>query len=239
MPGEMAPVAEELSSDYGILEPLQTAVSLEGQVRELYDVLEDSSNPPITVIGWSWGAMLSFILTARYPSILKKLILVSGGAFTRRYARKIKKTRLSRLNRKERERFKSVMKALDDPCYANKDMLMLNLETLMYKTDLYNPLPFKSDVAEYQYNILRDVWRDAEEFRASGKLLKLGRDISCPVVAIHGDYDPHPYDGVKKPLSHIIRDFKFILLEKCGHKPWVEEQARDKFYTVIREELEQ
>ena len=31
-PGEMAPVAEELSSDFGILEPLQTKDSIEGLV---------------------------------------------------------------------------------------------------------------------------------------------------------------------------------------------------------------
>ena len=110
----------------------------------------------------------------------------------------------------------------------------------MYKTDLYNPLPFKSDVVEYQYNVFRDVWRDAEEFRASGELLKLRKNISCPVVAIHGDYDPHPYMGVRKPLSlGAIRDFKFILLEKCGHKPWVEKDAMDKFYYVIKKELEE
>jgi hypothetical protein len=33
-PGEMAPVAKELSLLTGVLEPLQTADSLEGQVRE-------------------------------------------------------------------------------------------------------------------------------------------------------------------------------------------------------------
>lgn len=236
-PGEMAPVAIELSSRWGILEPLQTAVSLEGQFRELYYVLIDNSNLPVTVIGWSWGAMLGFILAARCPTIVKKLILVSSGVFDKRYANKIEQTRLGRLGREEKEKFQSVIKALDDPCFANKDMLMLNLETLMYKTDLYNPLPFKSDVVEYQYNVFRDVWRDAEEFRASGELLKLRKNISCPVVVIHGDYDPHPYMGVEKPLSGTIRDFKFILLENCGHKPWVEKDAMDNFYYVIKKEL--
>lgn len=39
-PGEMAPVARELSSARGVLEPLQTATTLEGQVKELKAVLE-------------------------------------------------------------------------------------------------------------------------------------------------------------------------------------------------------
>src|SRR5215467_3183039 len=37
--GEMAPVARELAGDRGILEPLQTATSLEGQVEELHVTL--------------------------------------------------------------------------------------------------------------------------------------------------------------------------------------------------------
>jgi hypothetical protein len=32
-PGQMAPVARELSRDYGVLEPLQTATTLDGQVE--------------------------------------------------------------------------------------------------------------------------------------------------------------------------------------------------------------
>jgi len=32
-PGEMAPVAEELSSDYGVLEPLQTKDSIKEQIE--------------------------------------------------------------------------------------------------------------------------------------------------------------------------------------------------------------
>jgi pimeloyl-ACP methyl ester carboxylesterase len=57
------------------------------------------------------------------------------------------------------------------------------------------------------------------------------------VVAIHGDYDPHPAEGVQKPLSAILENFRFILLKNCGHKPWVERQARDRFYAVLKVEL--
>jgi len=66
-PGEMALVARELSCVRGVLELLQTATTLEGQVQELKAVLEKNAAPPVTLIGFSWGAMLSFILTAQYP----------------------------------------------------------------------------------------------------------------------------------------------------------------------------
>ena len=31
----------------------------------------------------------------------------------------------------------------------------------------------------------------------------MGRKIKCPVVAIHGDYDPHLAEGVREPLSRV------------------------------------
>jgi pimeloyl-ACP methyl ester carboxylesterase len=57
------------------------------------------------------------------------------------------------------------------------------------------------------------------------------------VVAIHGDYDPHPADGINIPLSNALPDFRFVLLEHCGHYPWIEWQAQVKFYEILVEEL--
>lgn len=102
-PGEMAPVARELSSVRGVLEPLQTAATLEGQVQELKAVLENNGDLPVTLIGFSWGAMLSFIVSAQYPLFVKKLILIGSGAYEEKYAVNIMKTRLSRLSEEERE----------------------------------------------------------------------------------------------------------------------------------------
>ncbi len=74
-PGHMAPVAWELSQDWGGLEPLQTAISLEGQILELRTVLIVNGDLPVTLIGSSWGAMLGFIFSTRYSEFVKKLIL--------------------------------------------------------------------------------------------------------------------------------------------------------------------
>ena len=75
------------------------------------------------------------------------------------------------------------------------------------------------------------------EFRASGELLKTVSRIQCPVVAIHGTYDPHPAEGIREPLSRVLPDFRFILLEDCGHLPWIERQARDEFFRVLEQEI--
>ena len=70
------------------------------------------------------------------------------------------------------------------------------------------------------------------------ELLGLAPQIRCPVVAIHGDYDPHPAEGIQSPLSSAVNDFRFILLKNCGHLPWIERQAKDEFFALLRRELQ-
>jgi len=236
-PGEMAPVARELSTVAGVLEPLQTQDSVEGQVAELCDVLGKNGDLPVTLIGFSWGAWLSFILTARHPSLVKKLILIGSGAFEEKYAENIMADRLIRLSEKERIEVLNLIEVLDNPTAVDKNQAMARFGELMAGADSYDPLPHRSELLEYRHDINQNVWQQASKLRSSGELLRLGGKIRCPVVAVHGDYDPHPAEGVREPLARVLKDFKFILLEKCGHEPWLEKYARDKFYEVLKEEL--
>ena len=236
-PGEMAPVARELSHLGGVLEPLQTAATLDGQVEELKDVLEKHGDLPVTLIGFSWGAMLSFITAARHPSLMEKLILVGSGPYEAKYAADIMNIRLGRLDQRDRSEALSLMEALNDPTVEEKDARMARLGELIDCADSYDALPHEDETLECRYDVYWGVWERARKLRKSGELLKLGERIRCPVVAIHGDYDPHPYEGVRQPLSRVVKDFRFILLEKCGHRPWIERSARNGFYSILQREL--
>ena len=238
--GEMAPVARELADDRGILEPLQTALSLEGQVEELYLTLEASAAPPVVLIGFSWGAWLSYITAARYPSLIRKLLLVASGPFDERYVVQLQETRLKRLNEQEQEEWRVINKALGDPAAEDKDALLTRLAVLASVADTYDPIVTESEAADMidtKGEVFQRVWTTASEWRRNGTLLELGKRIQCPVVALHGDYDPHPVEGVQKPLSALLKDFRLIILKNCGHRPWCEQQARGDFYRAIRQEL--
>ncbi len=235
--GEMAPVARELASSWGVLEPLQTAKSLQGQIEELKTVLEKNAEPPVFLIGFSWGAWLSFIFAANYPAFVRKLILIGSGPFDEKYAAGIQETRLNRLSQEERTEVESLYQILEDPAAEDKTKSFARFGELFSKADAYDPITYESQAIDYDADIFQNVWNEAAELRKSGKLLKLGGRIKCPVVAIHGDYDPHPAEGVQKPLSAILKNFRFVLLANCGHKPWTERQAKDEFYRILKEEL--
>jgi pimeloyl-ACP methyl ester carboxylesterase len=235
--GEMAPVAHEISQSSGILEPLQTERTLTGQVAELKNVLTRQGNLPVVLIGHSWGAMLGCILAAKYPAMVKKLILVSSGVFDENYATGIMSTRLDRLSQQDIIVLDSLEIKLSDPESQDKNRIFAELGTIIDKADSFDPLAHTHEGIEYNYDIHTRVWAEARAFRKSGALIALGKQIRCPVIAIHGDYDPHPADGIKIPLSRVIHKFRFFLLEICGHYPWRERSARDRFYEIINAEL--
>jgi pimeloyl-ACP methyl ester carboxylesterase len=236
-PGEMAPVARELAKRHGVLEPLQTASTLQGQISELETILKRNGHLPVTLVGHSWGAMLSFIFAAQCPSLVKKLVLVSSGVFEDKYAERITATRLSRLTDEEIVAVDSLSRTLDDTNATDKNRVFAELGNHISRADSFDPLPHESEIIVFQYDIYRSVWKDTQKMRTSGRLLALGKQIHCPVLAIHGDYDPHPAAGVRDPLSGVLEDFTFILLEKCGHRPWIERAARDRFYGILEQEL--
>jgi pimeloyl-ACP methyl ester carboxylesterase len=237
-PGTMAPVARELAAaGWGVLEPLQTADTLDGQVEELRAILAEYASAPVSVLGSSWGAMLGFIFAARHPAMVKKLILIGSGVYEERFAADIERERQRRMSADERRQADAWMEALDATAVEDKDTPLAHLGALSTKTDAYDPITLDTETLEVSYRIHQRVWQDAVALRRSGEVLALGRRIACPVVAIHGDYDPHPAAGIREPLAPILRDFRFIPLAHCGHLPWIERQARDTFFALLRTEL--
>lgn len=235
--GEMASLAADLASDRGILEPLQTATSVAGQVAELKATIESCGNPPVTLVGFSWGAWLCLMVAAQYPALVDKLILIGCGPLPEALAAQALETRLDRLGEEERSDFIAHLMILSDPEAVEKDSSLARLGALVAKTDSYDPFITDPDKIEYRGDIFQKVWEEAAEMRRNGELLALGAQIKCPVVAIHGDSDPHPVAGVQNLLASALKDFRFILLKNCGHKPWIERQARNEFSRILKNEL--
>jgi pimeloyl-ACP methyl ester carboxylesterase len=233
----MAHVARELSAVKSVLEPFQTEMSLEGQIQELRSVLSEHGQVPVTLIGFSWGAFLSWMVAARYPALVKKLILVGSAPFEEHYATSITKTRFNRLKPQERAEAKSLLLQMEDPQTPDKNALLGRLGCLLAFADAFDPISMEDETFHCQYTIFKSVWDEAAEKRRSMALLHMAHSITCPVVAIHGDWDPHPSQGVSVPLSRELTDFKFILLTKCGHRPWIERNAAEEFFNVLVKEI--
>ena len=240
-PGSARGLARALASGRGVLECLQSATSVDGQVEELRAQLEAHAAPPLAVVGHSWGAWLGSLLAAKHAHLVGVLVLVGSGPFEASYADQILPRRLARLTEEEAAEARCCLADLDRPD-APADALA-RLGALFGKADAYDPLPSDEDALvedeplALQPAVYASVWREANELRRSGELLSWAGMVRCPVLAIHGADDPHPAEGVAAPLSRVLGDFRLVLLDRCGHEPWRERWARAAFLDALEREL--
>ena len=235
--GEMAPVARRLAMARGVLEPFQSATSVDGQVDELGRTLRQYGRPPLTVIGFSWGAWLGLLLAAARPDLVEKLILIGCAPLEASQALRIETVRLSRLTESERTEFHRLQQAWLDPGFKDRNALLARLGALFSKADACDPLPGPAESVKLRADIFASVWSEAAALRTSGRMLERVARVACPVRAIHGDFDPHPAEAVRETLSRLVPDFRFHLLKQCGHRPWIERLAREPFFQILDNEL--
>jgi len=233
--GEMKPVAETLSKDFGVLECLQTEKSINRQIKELHEQLTSSAEIPVILIGFSWGAWLGILFASKYPNLVKKLILISSGALESKYNVDLMKIRLNRLSKSNREEAEKIIATINANNSDNETLKRFG--ELMTIADSFDYLSDDSDSIELNMEIYQSVWQEAARLRDTNELINCADKIECPIVVFHGEFDPHPIDGVEKPLSERVKNAKIVRLQKCGHTPWKEVFAKDEFYRLLRDEL--
>jgi pimeloyl-ACP methyl ester carboxylesterase len=168
--------------------------------------------------------------------MVKKIILVASPSFTEGYAATVSEKRLQRLSEKEKKELDHLNALLRQKDTRNKNVYFAALSDLLLKADSYDLVFGRNEKVKLDYRIFQKTWEEADEYRASGRLIQTVKTITSPVRAIHGEYDPHPYQGVNEPLE-ILKDFKRFLLKDCGHYPWLEKNARGPFFDILHKEI--
>lgn len=234
-PGSAFGIAAGLGS---ALEPFQTADSLDGQVLELAATLRTDIAAPAALVGHSWGATLALLTAAEEPDLVRTVVLVGSGGYSAEAYLRTTENRMGRLSLQNRQRALALKAKLkSNPEAAPTDELM-EYYRLISEADGYDLDPsIEEPPVEFQYEVNQKVWATAAAIRESGELLERIASVRCPVVAIHGDDDPHPADTVYEPLSSLLPDFRMVLLERCGHEPWKERHARLPFFEALRAAL--
>ncbi|WP_025691411.1 alpha/beta hydrolase [Paenibacillus zanthoxyli] len=205
--GELAPLSKIICTEISVVEPFQTKRSISELLTEMKEVIDEIGIAPVNLVGYSWGAWLSFIFSSVYPELVYKLILVGSGPFEEKYVQEMIQTRISRMTDLDKIKHDEIMEQLSKE-EVDRARILSEFGKLMSKIDNYDSIPDESNHVNIDFEIYENVWGEASILRKNGELLEYGRNITCPVIAIHGTYDPHPYMGVIEPLSKIIKDFR-------------------------------
>lgn len=230
--GSLGYCARQLANKTGIgvIEPFQSKYSISELIRELHWQLNDNISGKAILVGHSWGAWLAALLAGQYPGLVEKLILVGCPPLEDKYAEEITDRRLQNLPEEDR----CIFTRIKDDISCDEDMR--TMQALIAKSDNWC---LRGDCRQISQIIdskmYSQVWPEAAMMRHEGKLSSAFRDIKCRIYLIHGENDPHPIAGVVTPLLDLGIDFEAHILPGCGHSPFEEEQAGERFFGIAKD----
>ncbi len=239
--GELASLSNEISKSIACIELLQTQSKVEEEIQEIGEVISANMQIPIIMVGHSWGALISFLFAARFPSIVQKLVLIGCPPLREEYVERVRRTRWERMTSEKIRELKEIESRLDDSDPTIRTQAFQEFGKFYEEIDsfsldktlqLLDPKYLK-----YSYEIANKIWMDFLPIRKTNKLLEAISKISCPLVFIHGDFDPHPILGFEEPLKSIQKPYILHKLERCGHSPWIEKYAHQEFHRILKKEL--
>lgn len=186
------------------------------------------------------GALLGFLFAARFPAQTRKLVMVAAPAFTAADAARIRPLQEGRLGAKARAQLAQLAAVLEsDADRSVRDQALADLARLLQPAEIFErAADIEDEPVIAQHDIYTAVWREALRLRGDGDLLAHGRAIDCPVLLLHGDYDPRPAAAISAALAGVVRDFRAVILPRCGHLPWLERHARSVFFDHLRRALD-
>ena len=237
-PGYMAPVARELGKKFGVLEPLQTMSSLKAQIKELDEQITKYCNKPICLIGSSWGATLALLYASEYTDKVSKIILIGSCVYDAKTSKDVNAIRLNRMSEDTKTRFNDLSDKMKQCSDKDKNLFFQKLADCFFESDTFDPITKNLEIIACQHDINKTVWNDFKNIRDTpNALANIFSKIKIPVVNIHGEYDPHLIEGIQPFLTSCIDNITLNILKKCGHYPWIERHAKEKFYKLIDNEI--
>jgi pimeloyl-ACP methyl ester carboxylesterase len=232
--GDLAPLARELAKRWRVLEPFQRGsgagrLTVATHVQDLDEVIRArcGGQRPI-LVGHSWGAMLALAYAASHPGTASALVLIGCGTFTAAARAEFKARLHARLTPADREELTRIEETIgdEDQRYAARGRLMMRV----YACDVEDAPSEYEAVDALGHD---ETWTDMLRLQREGVYPAAFAAIRVPVLMIHGEVDPHPGTTIRDDLRTCIPHLEYVELAECGHSPWLERRARQRFYEVI------
>jgi pimeloyl-ACP methyl ester carboxylesterase len=248
MVGNMGPIGEALVDlgqviDYDqrgtFKSPSSGPFLVQNHVDDLKYLVEQLAlGTECTLIGHSWGAVLGLIFCAQNPSLATKLVLIGSGPLDldTRNAMADNIDRL--LTSSELETLSGLRAILADKSISLEERIEADFEVMKLITPVYQHDRESLNGFNFVRRNLIPSYacaNDYSEIRNRGDLeLALG-SIKTPVVAIHGRSDVIPWEmlfsSLKRTLAQAPQCFE---IPDSGHMPWLEKNAQEEFFPVLR-----
>lgn len=190
------------------------------------------------LVGHSWGAILGLAFCAQNPKIFKRLILIGCGPLDQATREAMAKNIDQRLNPWERETIDRLRATLADDSIDFETRVQNDLEFLKIITPVYQFDRNSLNGFLFSRRNLKPSYECGDDYsttRNSGDLLRSLKLVKTPVVAIHGKEDVIPYKMIVSTLmGNMDPAPRIFVMDQSGHMPWLEENSRTHFFSILR-----
>lgn len=201
------------------------AITWQTHVEDLTAVIREFSLDPLSIVAYSFGALLTLkYLTESYshPEMVKpkRMVLLDPAPLTRNY-RKAFEDEFARRNRapdivRMREELNASGLRETDPSAYRQRAFELGVAGYFSDPRLANDLtPFRV-VGRVQ----QSVWESLGDFDIISTL----QPAAFPILIVHGRDDPIPVASSTQAAEQL--GAQLVVLDDCGHVPYVEQPAR-------------
>jgi proline iminopeptidase len=243
-PEYLRPVAEKLGGRYAfvlfhqrgtgrsVVETYDaTALSLKNLVGDLEALRRELKVERWTIVGHSFGGILSMMYAREYPDRIGKLTLIDSGGPTLAAVMKFNANLESRFTDDDRAKIKE----WSDPERKKANHRKAVLEITRAKTPAYfadrekaKALMESMDEQSFHDGVF---WSIVPQMMALD--LRAGLEkVKAPVLVLHGKQDPLE---TAEEVHATFPGSRLVILENAGHFPWLEQPG--KFYAVVSEFL--
>jgi proline iminopeptidase len=201
------------------------AITWRTHVEDLGAVVTEFGLEPLSILGYSWGAMLALLYTIeqrKNPHMVPpaRLALMSPAPLTLNYRRAFeaefnRRQQAPEIQQSRAELAQSGQREKDPAAYRQR---AFELSVAGYFAD-----PSKArDLTPFRVvgRVQQSVWDSLENFDLIGDL----KGIKPPSIVIHGRDDPIPLASSVEASRAIGTDL--VVLDACGHVPYVEQPRR-------------
>ncbi len=233
--GTAAPIARGLAGSFRVLEPWQrgsggSELSVAGHVADLDELVRAECRSAPALVGQSWGAMLALAYAAAHPAAAGPLVLVSCGSFDPVARARLHKTLEQRTGAELRLQLQRLAEQCPDQDRRLTESYRLTRD--LYDVAVVDNEPEQTGPLDVTAHL--ETWHDMLRLQKQGIYPRAFEAIRSPVLMIHGADDPHPGRLIRHSLEPFLPQLEYVELARCGHRPWFERHARDRFFTVLR-----
>lgn len=200
----------------------RAVITWESQVRDLEAIVGEFSLDPLTIVGYSWGALLALLYSVQAAHghaapAPARLVLIDPAPISRpwrqRFEAEFARRQQSAAVQALRDELAASGLRESDPAAYRQRIFELSVAGYFADPRIARDLtPFRVTA-----RVQQSTWDSLGEFDLTTAL----RDVRCPTLVVHGRQDPIPLESSAAVAEGLAAEL--VVLDDCGHVPYVEQ----------------